>query len=344
VLNDALNTPESFMPGGTVHYIYDDNPHANGGTNNFTIQDCVVTYPAGTFQPSDFNSDGVLINPTKSVLNGGTQIDGGELSGISDKEGLMYYSWTSGSDLGDGTWVCNFARDIRNNHGGGGNRKVLPSCYQVAPDPDTDPDPDLPPGIFLGYADDFHGVGGGPFPFFPSPWRNDPGVKFLGCSGAECGPTGKFDSGAIRIDNPVTNQDPMTLAAASVDIGPCHYEIWDTYLPQTANPGEKFILTQTGVSGSGPMPAPCDLALDPLFHAETNFDTSERPGDTREPKHYDCAPAVREIPVINLSFSSGLDLTIQDTGMILNTGGTDSFACSARDEATPWTGPIPYTP
>lgn len=38
VLNDALNTPASFAPGGTVHYIYDDNPHTNGGTANFTIR------------------------------------------------------------------------------------------------------------------------------------------------------------------------------------------------------------------------------------------------------------------------------------------------------------------
>jgi hypothetical protein len=212
------------------------------------------------------------------------------------------------------------------------------------PEPEPDPDPDLPPEIFLGYADDFHAVSG-PTAFKPSPWAGDPGVVYVGCTGPDCGGTsGKFDAGAIRIDNQGTNAAALKLTSASVDIGPCHYEPWVGLLPQTANPGQKLILTQTGVLGP-PMPEPCAAALDPAFHAETNFDTSERPGDTREPKFYGCGPdIVRETPVINLVFEGGINLTIQDAGRILNTGGTDSFACTGLDEATPWTGPIAYTP
>lgn len=313
----------------------------------------MVAYPAGTFQASDFNADGVLTNTKKSLLNGGTQIDGGELTGISDPEGLVYYSWTSGASLVDGTWVCNFARDIRNNHGGGGNRKVLPTCYRVTPDTPPPPPPpqfDTPPGIWLGYADDFHGVGGATS-FKPSPWKGDPCVTYLGCDGPlECGgaQTGKFDSGAIRIDNADTDT-PLKLVGAKVEIGRCVYEVWTNFLPATAAPGGKLVLTQTGVMGHA-LPQPCAAAVDPQFHTETNFDTSERPDDTQTPSSYNCNPPVRLTPVITLTFEDGpagpggdVTLTVNDTGRILNTGGVDSYACQTIDEAQAWTGPVFYT-
>ena len=59
VLNTALNTPSSFLVGGTVHYTYSDNPH--GSPFGFTIQDCEVVYPPNFFKASDFN-------PTTGVL------------------------------------------------------------------------------------------------------------------------------------------------------------------------------------------------------------------------------------------------------------------------------------
>ena len=133
VLNPALDTAGSFLPGGTAHYIYTDNPH--GAPFGFTIQDCEVAYPAGFFKASDFNPvTGVLINPafSKPVLDrSGTMIDGASLSGISNPKGQIYYGWTAPSTVAAGTWICNFARDIRANHGGGGNRKVSPTCYQA---------------------------------------------------------------------------------------------------------------------------------------------------------------------------------------------------------------------
>lgn len=201
---------------------------------------------------------------------------------------------------------------------------------------------DQGPVIFLAYADSWHDTGG-PFPALPSPWRGDPNVVFVGCSGIECGGTGsgRIQAGAIRIDNVATNANPMTVVSASVDIGPCHYHPWDELLPATANPGQSIILTQSGVLGA-PMPEPCAAGMDPLLHPEHNFATAHRPGDTRTPSFYDCNPEIRHTPVINLTFADGTVLAVSDTGRVLNTGGTHSFACTGQNQATPWTGPIPY--
>ncbi|MEN3271252.1 MAG: hypothetical protein V7636_13 [Actinomycetota bacterium] len=136
-LNPALNDANSFKAGGVVHYSYIDNP--NFASENYTIQDCVAVYPESTFQSSDFDKNtGVLLpgaNVTKSDLNSGVQVDGAQFSGVLDSTGSTYFNWTAPNDLTGGQWVCNFARDISTGHGGGGNRKVLPSCYQVPKPP-----------------------------------------------------------------------------------------------------------------------------------------------------------------------------------------------------------------
>jgi hypothetical protein len=347
-LNTPLNTAASFQAGGTVHFVYTDNPHVNGGTANFTIQDCMVTYPAGTFTAADFDADGVLINPTTSVLKGGTQLDGAELSGISAPTGPIYYSWTVPATLDAGTWVCSFARDIRNNHGGGGNRKVPPTCFQVqGPPPPPSTLGRVAPKISLAYVDNFHDATGTSISWHPTPWLGDPGIVFVGCkSDVECG---KFDGGAIMITNDPANNGPLTLESASVTIGDpddggCFFHPWDALISgggQTAQPGESFILTQTGLGGP-PMPAPCREAIDPLVWDYTNFDTSERPGDNRgfptiADRRFDCDTSTGHVPVITLKFTNDTVLTINDTGKILNTGGVDVHACGGTNEATPWT-------
>ncbi|MEO5679855.1 MAG: hypothetical protein ABIS47_09305, partial [Acidimicrobiales bacterium] len=345
VLNSTLNTAASFQAGGTVHFTYLDNPHTNGGTQNFTIQDCVVTYPAGFFSARDFDpSTGVLINAaySKAVLvKGGTQIDGASLSGISSSVGNIYYAWKAPADLAADTWVCFFARDIRNNHGGSGNRKVPPTCYQVtgtttttsssttsSSTTSTTRPTDLTPGIFVGYADELHGV-----TFTPSPWQGDQGVVYLGCTNGsvECG---DLDGGAIRIDNPATN-GPLTLVNAFVDVGPCHFHPWDTMLGQSAGPGGTFVLTQTGTLGA-PQAPPCDGRVDPTLRPLTNFDTSEGPFDTATPPFSNCDPTRVAAPVITLVFN-GFTLTVTDSAKVLTTGGVDRFACVGQDEAAPWT-------
>lgn len=354
VLNTALNTAASFQPGGTVHFSYLDNPHANAGTQNFTIQDCVVTYPAGFFSTSDFDpGTGVLTNPAYSkatLVKGGTQIDGAALSGIGSSVGAIHFSWTAPTGIAPGTWVCNFARDIRNDHGGTGNRKVLPTCYAVAGGTTTTsaatssttsttgpaPQQTVTPGVFVAYADNLHNPS---VQFLPSPWQGSPGMQFLGCTipSTECGTA--YDGGAVRIDNPSSNP-AITLTAASVVIGPCTFTPWGSLLPASAAPGGSFILTQTGQLGP-PQAPPCDGRVAVADRPFTNFDTSEGPFDTIDPPFSNCNPTLVPFPVINLTFSNGMTLTVTDADEILTTGGVDRFACLGLEEALPWTAVAP---
>jgi len=343
VFNTALNTPASFQPGGTVHYIYKDNPHTNGGTQNFTIQDCVVAYAPGTFTAADFGPGGVLVNAKKNLLKGGTQLDGASLSGITapNAEGNIYFGWTSPTSattpLAIGTWVCNFARDIKNNHGGGGNRKVSPVCYQLGSGgPGTQVGPG--PEIHLAYADDFiDAITGQRGTFVPNPWQGSPGITFIGCTAgtADCG---TYDAGAIRIDNMYTVAT-LQLTAASVDIGPCHFQPWDTLLAgANALPGGSIILTQTGAFEQ-PLPAPCSNTVPEPYKSQNNFDTSEAAVSSN------CDPSLGGTPVIHLTFSDGTVLNVVDTNKVLNTGGIDKPFCAPGPnsaEGTQWTAAIPY--
>jgi hypothetical protein len=364
VLNNALNTADSFKPGGTVHYTYLDNPHTNGGTQNFTIQDCVVVYPAGFFTAGDFDPDtGVLTSTALSkhdLSKGGTQIDGASLSGINSSVGNIYFAWTSPQSVAPGSWVCNFARDIANNHGGAGNRKVPPTCYKVPGASGTTtssstssststtvkPFTNVTPDILLGYADELHDVA-----FTPTPWAGDPGIHYLGCVDGSAGCTA-FDAGAIRVDNPITN-GPLTLTGAFVTVtgvnGSCVFQPWGAFLPETAGAGESFVLTQTGTLGP-PQPAQCSGSIDPPLWPITNFDTSEAPGDvidrTTNPVTIaiNCPPNPPSDDVITLQFQNSFGtytLTVTDADRILTTGGYDRSGCTNQDEATPWTPVAP---
>jgi hypothetical protein len=130
-LNAGLSSDLS--SGGNVHFVYGDDAH--GSAFGFTIQICAVVYPASFFTGADFDPvTGVLINPSfsKNVLDSsGTEVDGASLSGISNPEGDIYFSWTTPNTVPQGSWVCSFARDVDSDHGGGGNRKVSPTCFQV---------------------------------------------------------------------------------------------------------------------------------------------------------------------------------------------------------------------
>lgn len=338
VLNGTLNaapaTPGALQPGGLVHFTYTDNPHDNGGTANFTIQDCVVAYPSTAFQASDFGANGVLINASKSVLKGGTQIDGAELNGISAPTGPIYFSWKIPAATNLGTWLCSFARDIRNNHFGGGNRKVPPTCFQVKGPPPPTPDV-VKADIFLGYADSYHTVNGARVQF--TPWSaadlSDASIRFFGCkpTSAACDlPVYGYDGGAIKIVNAGTVT--LTLESASVDIGPCHFDPWTNAIGPSIAPGESYILTQTGTDGF-PLPTPCSNGVPPSFWTQTNFDTSEQPAGLN------CDTAGLT-PMINLKFSGQPAQAVPDTNKILNNGGIDGANCPGsrpNAEGTVWT-------
>jgi len=132
VLNTALNTQASFQHDGTVHYIYNDNPNFSSG--NFDLQDCIVVYPVGYFTASDLDPvTGIVTNTSKNKLDkSGTELDGATLSAIHDSTHKIFFNWTPAAGaVTPGQWVCNFARDIATGHGGGGNRKVTPTCFEV---------------------------------------------------------------------------------------------------------------------------------------------------------------------------------------------------------------------
>ena len=142
---------------------------------------------------------------------------------------------------------------------------------------------------------------------------------------------------------------------AYVDItatnGTCHFQIWGEFLPATVGPGGTLILTQTGTLGP-PQAPPCDGRVSVPERPYFNFDTSEGPLDTIDPPFSNCNPSdsVVSPPVVTLVFSNGMTLTIVDdpdpdpavqNDEILNTGGTDRFACTGTEEATPWTAVPP---
>jgi hypothetical protein len=344
VLNTVLNNgATTFNVGDQVHYTYTDNPH--GTAFNFTIQDCEVVYPPGFFQTSDFNpTTGVLINPafTKSVLDkNGTMVDGAALSGISNPEGNIYFSWTV-QPADPGSWICNFARDIRDDHGGGGNRKVPPTCIQVG-------QPTPKPPVFVGYTDSFRPTP----PNTPSIWACLPGpvcqpgvtnlnthgvqITFIGCDifglpatvPPACDTSG-FDGGGIRIDNPSSTQS-MVISGGMVNIsgpaGNCLYAPWNSSFPVTVPPNGTLVLSETGASQSGFGIVCGDTSETP----NDNFDTSEANAVTNTG-----GSCVRETsppvdPQISITASVGgstpTNFSYSDTNQILNTGGIDQGAC-----------------
>lgn len=215
---------------------------------------------------------------------------------------------------------------------------------------DTPPPPppliNTPPKIYVAYVDNFHDrASGQAIPYVPSPWKGDSGVVFVGCdTDVKCG---KYDGGAIRIDNAATDTVTKELVSASVTIGDCTFNPWPALLPRTFAPGQSLILTQTGTDGP-PQPAPCREAIDPQWWPYTNFDTSERPHDNRgyptlADRVFNCDVSTGATPVIHLTFAGGTTIDVVDTNKVLNTGGIDSQACFGINEAAPWTAePLPY--
>jgi hypothetical protein len=302
---------------------------STGGT--FTSQDDCVAYAAGGGTISDTPTHTLTVskagtgsgNVTGAGIDCGSDCSENYPQGDSVTltaeagTGSTFAGW-SGACTGTGT--CTVTLDAN---------KTATATFDLTPPP-----PQVTtPNVFLGYADTKHDVAD----FVPDPWAGDPGVVYLGCvaSTPECGPD--YNAGAIRIDNPAGNP-PLTLTAASVDIGPCHFIPWDPeFLPATANAGESFVLTQTGLLGL-PQPSPCDGGMPEVDRPFTNFATAAGPFDTHIPPDYNCEdPNLVGPPVINLTFSNGMTLTVTDAAKILNTGGVHRFACQGLDHGTAWT-------
>ena len=146
--------------------------------------------------------------------------------------------------------------------------------------------------VSAGYADNLQTVGARTnSATFPNPWKGASNVNFKG--GGD-----KFDSGAIRIENP--GGDEVTVDQVTVDVGPKHYDLWGSNLKVPAN--GSLILTQTEMGTANP-PHP-------------NFDSSE-PVDVAGG-----ANGTPATPVIHVKIN-GNTTNFQDTARVLNTGGLD---------------------
>src|SRR5207237_72876 len=104
--------------------------------------------------------------------------------------------------------------------------------------------------MYVGYADNLQTTVARSNPTgYPNPWQGAGNVNFKG-GGA------KFDSGAIRLENPtggVVNIDRVT-----VDIGPKHYDLWGSNLKVPAN--GSLILAQTEPGAQNPPVATFDTS------------------------------------------------------------------------------------
>lgn len=315
----------------------------SGDTRATAVAGSISKCPAGQqtllYDPNGTNGNALV---GTNVTDGGRLVDLIFAASLNGSAVTAYIKGGKAYNVYDDIVAGGTTEDSDDLHAPLNQRGQIPAishllvCQTAAPPPPLINDP---PKIHVAYVDSFHDpLASQSIPFTPSPWKGDPNVEYVGCNtDAECG---KYDGGAIRIDNPATNTVTKTLNAASVTIGDCHFTPWGALLPRSFAPGKMLILTQSGILGP-PMPGSCKEAIDPNWWDYTNFDTSERPGDNRgapdgSGRVYNCDATTGHTPLIHLEFADGTVLDINDTQKILNTGGTDSHACNTGNEASPW--------
>ena len=166
---------------------------------------------------------------------------------------------------------------------------------------------------------------------FPSPWKGDPNIVFLGNvnpQSAECGGVASscYDAGAIRLDN--NGATDVTVSRTVVDV-------------HSALTGGKLFDTSSNSSlwGSFKVPAGKSVILteNPSAPARQvgydNFDTSDTP-------HYNgsCTP-VSAVPTVQLTIGATVT-TLSDSTHVLDTGAVDSGWCphsgGQHNESIPW--------
>jgi hypothetical protein len=146
--------------------------------------------------------------------------------------------------------------------------------------------------VGVGYADGLRPNVGTPF---PTPWRGDAGVHFIG----ESNPNASFECGVICFNN-IGTSDIVLDPGLTVDgfQNGASFQLWDGIIGTgvTIAPGEMAIVAQT---------------------VEYDFDTSDQTSGTEtNPDNFK--------PVIHASFDGGTTTASYiDTAQVLNTGGFD---------------------
>jgi hypothetical protein len=169
--------------------------------------------------------------------------------------------------------------------------------------------------VFVGYADNLRPSG-----FFPTPFLGDPSV-------VSQTPTGQsYDTGAIRIQD--TGATPITITNFTVTfpVAPAASPSFNFWLPQTINPGQDAIFTQTfsynfdtsdfGQFGGLPPPA-----LYPTVPGNNEIGGCSSPASILGPSGF-AAACTASAPIISFD-ENGTPVSFTDSGHILNTGDWD---------------------
>jgi hypothetical protein len=154
--------------------------------------------------------------------------------------------------------------------------------------------------VFVGYADTVHEAPGK----VPNPWKGFPKITFLGDEG-------KYDAGAIRLDNPTSSA--IAVSNVTVNSNGHSFTLWGSF---SVPAGESVILTQTSNTCPGGAAGGC-----------SNFDTSETgnsPGQQPAPS-----------PTVSIT-SGGETVTLVDSGNVLDNGGINSESVSEANEFHEW--------
>jgi hypothetical protein len=179
-----------------------------------------------------------------------------------------------------------------------------------------------PVQVYVGYAENER------IPiYFPDPWVGSPNTITLGTY-----PGYAWDGGAILLYNSGTT--PVTLSKGVTVSGFASgttFQLWDSYLPVTIQPGWRVIIAQNaaldGPSLSSPYgTAPCIANDDGGTLCFSNFDTSDTPTGS--------APTA-VTPAIHLTLN-GVAYTFTDTAQVLNTGGFDYGTQLLINESQQW--------
>jgi len=189
--------------------------------------------------------------------------------------------------------------------------------------------------VYVAYADDQHATS----PNFPVPWFDSPNVIFKGYIPPTTPWVGKYDSGAIRIENPTSKTVTVHNITVSFPNHPNMFNqppapdysfslpSWgvDTDIP----PGQSLILTET-------------LDANPVTNTQFTFDTSDN-GGIAGATYIDCQKQIfarpdDSPPRVVITMKDGTFSTLYDSAHILDTGGIDigASSCGAQNEGKQW--------
>jgi hypothetical protein len=191
----------------------------------------------------------------------------------------------------------NFKQFVIGGARGGGGSNFTGS---LSPTASVKPPPCPGLNVFVGYADTVHSPGQ-----VPSPWKGFPNVTFLGDNG-------KYDAGAVRLDNPTSGS--ITVSNVTVNSHGHIFSLWGSF---SVPAGGSLILTQTANQCPGGASGGC-----------SNFDTSETGNACGTP------PATTP-PTVAIT-SGGETVTLADSGHVLDTGGNNDEGCGESNEFHEW--------